>query len=76
MVHWKLNSSIQDNHKACLDLWNRIMGMRQQITYSQNATEQVQILQMITNAPLYVTNQSLPDDLKVPFIKDVSKKKV
>jgi hypothetical protein len=26
---------------------------------------------MITNEPWYVTNQTLHDDLKVPFIKDV-----
>jgi hypothetical protein len=36
------STSIQDNHKAYLDLWNRIMGMRQQIAYSQNATKPVQ----------------------------------
>jgi hypothetical protein len=30
------------NHKAYLDLWNRILGMRQQIAYSQNATKPVQ----------------------------------
>jgi hypothetical protein len=32
------NSSFTDNtinHKAYLDLWNRIIGMRQQIAYSQ-----------------------------------------
>jgi hypothetical protein len=29
------------------------------------------ILRMIPNAPWYVTNQTLHDDLKVPFIKDV-----
>jgi hypothetical protein len=33
---------IQDSYKAYLDLWNRIMGMCQQITYSQNATKLVQ----------------------------------
>jgi hypothetical protein len=32
---------------------------------------QSKILRMITNAPWYVTNQTLHDDLKVPFIKDV-----
>jgi hypothetical protein len=32
---------------------------------------QSKILRMITNAPRYVTNQSLHDDLKVPLIKDV-----
>jgi hypothetical protein len=36
------STSIQDNHKAYLDLWTRIMGMRQQIAYSQNATKPVQ----------------------------------
>jgi hypothetical protein len=32
---------------------------------------QSKILQMITNAPWYVTDQTLNYDLKVPFIKDV-----
>jgi hypothetical protein len=32
---------------------------------------QLKILRMITNAPSYVTNQTLHDDLKVPFIKDL-----
>jgi hypothetical protein len=30
---------------------------------------------MITNAPWYVTNQTLQDDLKIPFIKDVIQEK-
>jgi hypothetical protein len=30
---------------------------------------------MITNAPWYVTNQTLHDDLKVPLIKDVIQEK-
>jgi hypothetical protein len=30
---------------------------------------------MIINAPRYVTNQTLQDDLKVPFIKDVIQEK-
>jgi hypothetical protein len=33
------------------------------------------MLQMITNAPWYVTNQTLHDDLKVPFIKDIIQEK-
>jgi hypothetical protein len=33
------------------------------------------ILRMITNAPLYVTNQPLHDDLKVPFLKNVVQEK-
>jgi hypothetical protein len=42
---------------------------------SQNATKPVQILWMITNALWYVTNQTLHDDLKVPFIKNVIQEK-
>jgi hypothetical protein len=30
---------------------------------------------MITNAPWYVNNQTLNDDLKVPFIKDITREK-
>jgi predicted esterase YcpF (UPF0227 family) len=33
---------VYNNHKAYLNLYNRIMGMRQQIAYSQNATKPVQ----------------------------------
>jgi hypothetical protein len=36
---------------------------------------QSKILQMITNAPWYVNNQTLHDDLEVPFIKDVIQEK-
>jgi hypothetical protein len=36
---------------------------------------QSKILRMITNAPLHVINQTLHDDLKVPFIKDVFQEK-
>jgi hypothetical protein len=36
---------------------------------------QSKILWMITNAPWYVTNHTLHDDLKVPFIKDVIQEK-
>jgi hypothetical protein len=37
---------------------------------------QSKILRMIINVPWYVTNQTLHDDLKVPFIKDVIQEKV
>jgi hypothetical protein len=37
---------------------------------------QSKILRMIRNAPWYVTNQTLYDDLKVPFIRDVIQEKV
>jgi hypothetical protein len=56
-------------------LWNRIIGMHQQITYSQNAMKPVQNTEVDTNVPWYVTNQTLHDDLQVPFIKDVIQEK-
>jgi hypothetical protein len=37
---------------------------------------QSKIQQMITNAPWYVTNQTLHNDLKVQIIKDVIQEKV
>jgi hypothetical protein len=36
---------------------------------------QSKILQMITNASWFVTNQTLHSDLKVPFIKEVIQEK-
>jgi hypothetical protein len=36
---------------------------------------QSKILQIITSAPWYVTNQTLRDDLKVPFIRDAIQEK-
>jgi hypothetical protein len=36
---------------------------------------QSKVLRMITNAPLHVTNQTVHDDLKVPFIKAVIQEK-
>jgi hypothetical protein len=36
---------------------------------------QSKILRMIINAPWYVTNQTLHDDLKVAFIKDIIQRK-
>jgi hypothetical protein len=34
---------------------------------------QSKILRMIADAPWYVSNQTLHDDLKVPFVKEVIK---
>jgi hypothetical protein len=51
------------------------MGMRQQIAYSQNATKPVQNTADDHKCARYMTNQTLHDDLKVPFIKDVIQEK-
>jgi hypothetical protein len=51
------------------------MGIRQQIAYRQNATNPVQNTADDHKCTWYVTNQTLHDDLKVPFIKDVIQEK-
>jgi hypothetical protein len=55
-----------------IELWG--CASKSHITKMQRS--QSKILRMITNAPWYVTNQTLHDDLKVPFIKDVIQEKL
>jgi hypothetical protein len=50
-----------------IELWGSHIAKMQR---SQSKT-----LRMITSAPWYVTDQTLHDDLKVPFIKDVIQEK-
>jgi hypothetical protein len=47
------------------------MGLRQQVEHYYNAASQSKILRMITNAPWYDTNQTLHEDLNVPYITEV-----
>jgi hypothetical protein len=47
------------------------MGMRQQITCSQNATKPVQNTADDHKCAWYVTNQTLHDDLKLPLITTI-----
>jgi hypothetical protein len=71
--HREINSFISwyNVQDACKHAhWNWIMGMCQQIAYSQYATKPVQ-----NTAAWYATNQTLHDNLKVPFIKDVIQEK-
>jgi hypothetical protein len=51
-----------------IELW----GCTSKSHIAKMQRSQSKILLMITNAPWYVTNQTLHDDLKVPFIKDVT----
>jgi hypothetical protein len=39
---YNINMDFEEIGLGGVDLWNRIMGMRQQIAYSQNATKPVQ----------------------------------
>jgi ribosomal protein S17E len=48
--------------------------MRQQIQYFDN-TKKSKILRMIANAPRYVTNITLHEDLNVPLVKEVIKQR-
>jgi hypothetical protein len=54
-----------------IELW----GCTSKSHIAKMQRSQSKILRMITNAPWYVTNQTLHDDLKVPFIKDVIQEK-
>jgi hypothetical protein len=50
-------------------------GCASKLHIAKMQQSQSKILRMITNAPWHVTNQTLHDDLKVPFIKDVIQEK-
>jgi hypothetical protein len=54
-----------------IELW----GCASKSHIAKMQRSQPKILRMITNAPWYVTNQTLHGDLKVPFIKDVIQEK-
>jgi hypothetical protein len=54
-----------------IELW----GCASKLHIAKMQRNQSKILRMITNAPWYVTNQTLHDDLKVPFTKDVIQEK-
>jgi hypothetical protein len=45
------------------------MGLRQQVEHCYNTAKSVQ--KIITNAPWYVTNRTLHQDLNVPYITEV-----
>jgi hypothetical protein len=49
--------------------------LRRKIAYSQNATKSAQNTADDHKCALVVTNQTIHDDLKVPFIKDVIQEK-
>jgi hypothetical protein len=53
-----------------------LLGCASKSHITKMQRSQSKILQMITNAPWYVTNQTLHDDLKIPIIKDVIQEKV
>jgi hypothetical protein len=54
-----------------IELW----GCTRKSHIAKMQRNQSKILRKITNALWYVTNQALHDDLKVPFIKDVTQEK-
>jgi hypothetical protein len=54
-----------------IELWG--CGSKSHIAKMQRS--QSKTLRMITNAPWYMTNKTVHDDLKVPFIKDVIQEK-
>ena len=64
-------TNLQGNIETGMDLWNRAMGMRFTIKYSKNPEIPVQTLRLITNAPWFVTNQTLRQELCIEKVRNV-----
>jgi hypothetical protein len=56
-------TNIQNSSKTRMDLRYRALVLRQQIQYISHTAIPVKLLHIITNAPRYVTNQTLHSDL-------------
>jgi hypothetical protein len=61
--------------KPILNYGIKLWGCTSKSPIAKMQRSQSKILRMINNAPSYVTNQTLHDDLKVPFIKNVIQEK-
>jgi hypothetical protein len=68
---WNIVSGEVTNWTHGLELW----GWTSKSHIAKMQRSQSKILRMITDVPLYVTDQTLHDDLEVPFIKDVIQEK-
>ena len=53
----------------------RTMGLCKQIQHLNHSGKPVKIIRVLTNAPGYVSNQTLHQYLKIPRVKDVLKKR-
>jgi hypothetical protein len=51
-----------------MELWNRTVGLRQQVNIVIMHRSQSKILSAITNAPWYVTNHTLHTDFNIPYV--------
>jgi len=47
------------------------MGMQQAIQHQDSQTFQSKMLRMISSAPWYVSNQTLHNDLEIPYVTEV-----
>ena len=54
-----------------MDIRHGALGLRQQIKSISNTAIPVKTPPTITNAPWYVTNQTLRSDLRIPYVHSV-----
>jgi len=54
-----------------MDIRDRAMGMQQAIQHQDPPNIQSKMLRMISSAPWYVSNQTLHNDFKIPYITEV-----
>jgi len=62
---------IQSNYITDLDIWHRNLGCASKSSQAILQKAQSKILRMITNAPRYVSNLTLHEDLKIPYVREV-----
>jgi hypothetical protein len=73
-INASLGSKVVLNKTVTKLIWTygiELWGCASKSHVAKKQRSQSKILRMITNASWYVTNQTLHDDLKVPFIKGV-----
>jgi hypothetical protein len=64
-------TNIQNNSKTRMDLRHRALGLRQQIKHISDTAIPIKTPPNCTNAPWYVTNQTLHSDLHIPYVHSV-----
>ena len=65
---WKQTSPVQMCAQTCVDVGYTNMGLCEAVPYANQITAAVKILRSITNAPWYVSNCTLHNDLHIPLV--------
>jgi len=54
-----------------MELWNKTVGLPQQVQQSYPAEIPIKNSRALANSPRYVTNRTLHTDLNIPYVRDV-----